>query len=256
MNFLEVLAHGGEDNVIQAGPTLDQIIRSNSITYTLLAAGILVLILFGSLFLKNQSERLKFFLFISIVAVTLVNTIYLVGSTIYLNGESETGGPVHWHADFEIWNCGQEIELADPKGFSNRVGTSVTHEHNDNRIHIEGVVLENRQASLKHFFEEIGGSFNGTHLAIPTNEGILNLEDGNKCPDGKVGTLQVFVHKSLNGTFSQQKLIFPEKYIISPHGNVPPGDCIIFEFGPPKDKTDKLCTFYEVAIQKGDLREQ
>ena len=36
---------------------------------------------------------------------------------------------------------------------------------------------------------------------------------------------------------------------------VPPGDCVIFEFTPEtKERTDLMCQFYQIAIDKGDVQ--
>ena len=115
-----------------------------------------VLILFA-IYDKDRSEKTKIFLFLGIIIPIVLVTIYSAGSTIYLNIISETQGPVHWHADFEIWDCGQKIDLINPTGFSNRVGNPVFHEHGDDRIHVEGVVVEKKDVDLHSFFEVIGG---------------------------------------------------------------------------------------------------
>lgn len=253
---MEVLAHGVEEEVVQAVPLLDQTIRSNSVKFTIISLAIFLILTLISLGFKQKSEWLKYALYFSFVLVALINTIYLSGSTIYLNQQSTTGGPVHYHADYQIWNCGRQIELADPEGVSNKIGTNVIHEHNDNRIHIEGVILDPSQASLSHFFREVGGSFDSDHLTIPAEKGMITMETGNICPDGTSGILQTFVFKTINGEFFQQKVINPEDYIISPQSQVPPGDCVIFEFGPLKEKTDKLCNFYEIAVLKGEIHER
>lgn len=255
MDFLEVLAHGSEEVLEVAGSTLDEVIRSNSIKFSLFAGGLILILTLFSILLKEKSEWLKYLLFAGFVVVILANTIYLSASTIYLNQQSTTGGPVHWHADFEIWKCDKEIELLDPRGFSNKVGTEVVHEHNDNRIHIEGVILEKHQASLGHFFESIGGELQQDHMAIPTEDGLLELENGQMC-NGETGTLQVFAYTTEGNSFYQQKLDDPENYILSPNSQVPPGDCIIIELDREKDKTDKLCKFYKIAKEKGELVER
>lgn len=259
MGFLTVLAHEGEEaeEVIETAlPALDQVIRSNSWKFTLVAGVILAILVLVSIFIKQKSEALKFWLFGAMVLVILANTVYLAGSTIYLNQVSTTKGPVHWHADFEIWNCGQLIELKNPEGLSNKVGSETVHEHNDQRIHIEGVVLDPKQASLRYFFQELGGGIDNEHLTVSTEQGMLDMDNGQVCPDGSSASLQVFLYKTQGNTFSQTKLENPQDYMISPHGQVPPGDCIIFEFGPGKPKTNKLCNFYRVAKEKGELLEK
>ena len=252
MPFLTVLAHGTEEVAQIVQPTLDEVIRSNSINFSLVAGGIILVLTVFSVFIKEKSEWLKYLLFGCFTAVALSTTIYLVGSTIYLNQKSTTGGPVHYHADFEIYSCGQKVEVKDPEGLSNKVGTEVVHEHNDNRIHIEGVILDRHDASLGHFFESIGGELHKDHMAIPTENGLFELENGQIC-NGQRGALQVFVYKTDGNSFSQNKIEDPQNYIISPHSQVPPGDCIIIEFDREKEETDKICNFYQIAIEKGEL---
>src|SRR3989344_70178 len=175
MSVFEVLAHEGEEVVEILQPSLEEVVRQNSFTYSLYAVAALFILTILSAFFKDKSEFLKVFFFGGIVLTILANTIYLVGSTIYLNQQSATGGPVHWHADYQIWNCGKQIELKDPEGFSNKVGTEVVHEHNDNRMHIEGVILDLDDSSPHHFFESLGGGMSDTHLTIPTEEGIVSI---------------------------------------------------------------------------------
>ena len=244
-----VYAHETEEQLsVVPQPLLDQIIRTNSLNFTYLALGLIVLLVALSILLKNKTEWLKLILFITMALIILANTIYLSGSTIYLNQVSVTGGPVHYHADFEIYNCGVKVEIKDPQWFSNQVGTEVVHEHNDNRMHIEGVLLDKHDTSISHFFEQLGGSMRNTYLTVPTNEGDLTLRNGERCLDGKNGILQVFVYKTDGETFRQTKLTDPQNYQISPESNVPPGDCIILEFDSiNRTKTDKLCQNYKLA---------
>lgn len=232
---------------------------------TLLNTYSLYLLIFGcillaglasiSLKIKKPSADTKKLLFFSIVLVTLIPTLVLSGSTIYINTISESKGPVHWHADFEIWNCGQEVSLKDPVGLSNKLGTSTLHEHNDKRIHLEGVVLKNEDASLGNFFYVIGGDLRADSFSIPTNAGLFSTKNGNTCSKTGAGAVQVFVYQTdKDGYFSQKKIMDPASYVISPDSNVPPGDCIIVEFDTPKSRTDKLCRSYKVAEKVGKLK--
>ena len=67
-------------------------------------------------------------------------------------------------------------------------------------------------------------------------------ENGDVCPDGSVGTLKVYVNGKLNPD--------PERYVPAPHIYVPPGDCIIFEFGPGSAlTTERICDSW--AVEKG-----
>ncbi|MBI2142977.1 hypothetical protein HYU20_01395, partial [Candidatus Woesearchaeota archaeon] len=61
--------------------------------------------------------------------------------------------------------------------------------------------------------------------------------------------------KTVDGRAVQEKLgSHYEDYVPSPFGNVPPGDCIIFEFGSAvKEKTERMCESYEVALKLGKV---
>jgi hypothetical protein len=180
---------------------------------------------FYAIFIKSATEKGKKLLYTVIAAPIILATVYLAGSTVYQNMVSATGGPVHWHADYEVWACGQEYTLADPTGISNKVGTPTVHEHNDNRIHIEGVLLTMDEASLHNFFVQVGGDFDNGSLTIPTNDGVFTWNDGDLC-NGKPGKWYVFV----NGELVDDG---PD-HIIAPYTTVPPGDRIKIVFTEKK----------------------
>ncbi len=272
-----VLADEGE-HLVEAGISLAEAVRSNQITFTLIASAVLFILTVVSIILYKKSssgqvpasvaptptpaevafpapvaatqshEGLKMPLFLSLVLVILANTFYLVGSTLYVNSKSVTGGPVHWHADFEVWDCGQEIELVDPKPPSNIVGSPLLHEHNDKQIHIEEAIFDEKEVSLGVFFRVVGGELHSDYLKFPTNNGIVERRNGDLCSDGQPGNLQVFLYKA--GSFEQQTLEDPENYLMTPEQKVPPGDCLIIEFGPIREQTDKLCQSYQVIKEK------
>ena len=174
--------------------------------------------------------------------------------TVYLNSNSETGGPVHWHADYRIFACGKEVAIIKPTGFSNRVGRTDFHEHGDKRIHVEGVVVDKQDVSLHEFFSVIGGNLQYGELAFPGDEKYERFIDGNTCSDGRAGVLQVFLYKTEGKEIKQTKLTEYPEYVLSEKSQVPPGDCIIFEFTPDsKEKTELMCDFTRIGIQKGDF---
>lgn len=216
------------------------------------ASAFVLLSLLLSILIKNKSETLKLVLFLFIAIPVIFGTGYLVYSTIHKNVTSVTGGPVHWHADFEIYSCGKKLELVDPEGLSNRVGTSTLHEHNDERIHIEGAIEDFSEISLGQFFKKIGGELNSRSLTVPTKNGIINVKDGDRCIS-QPGAVQVFVYRTVNSFYFQEKLNDPARYVISHHAQVPPGDCIIIEFDIPKEKSDKLCEQYQIKTSLGEI---
>lgn len=207
-----------------------------------------------SLLVRPLSGMAKKLLFICITSVAILQTLFLAGSTIYVNAISHSKGPVHYHADFEIYNCGQKIDLEDPTGLSNKIGTSTLHEHNDGRIHLEGVVVKEKDQSLGKFFHVIGGFISNESLTVPTTTGALALHNGDVCPDGSAGVLNFFAYKVINGSYIQQKLTDPQNYIYTSDSQVPPGDCIIAEFGPAINSTQKLCKSYQVAEELGKIK--
>lgn len=214
---------------------------------------VLALIIYAAV-TKSRSK----IIFGSVVVTVVAATIFLIGSTIYLNSISSSKGPVHWHADFEIYNCGESVELLDPQGFlSNKIGTPVLHEHNDKRIHLEGVVVHRSDASLGKFFRVIGGELNNDSMVVPTNDGKVSMISGQEC-NGQPAELQTFLYRTNEDgtTYTQTKLEDPASHIIKDDSHVPPGDCLVFELAPAKDKTDKTCLSWEVAEELGKIKEQ
>jgi len=245
------------EEVNEASKDIGESLKSTSKNYVMIAAviaGILVLIAIYN----KEKEDSKMFLFLGIIIPIILATVYLTGSTIYLNIISETKGPVHWHADYEVWNCGEKIDLVKPTGLSNRIGSPLFHDHGDNRIHVEGVVTDKKDVDLHNFFETIGGSLTEISLYLPTNDGYVEIADGDLC-NGNSGILQVFLYKiknpddTKNWIFEQQKLENFEDYVLSPYSNIPPGDCIIIEFDIEKDTTKNICETYKLAVERGDL---
>lgn len=233
---------------------------------TLLSIGILITIFVVALSLRFQKtpelfNKTKKLLFLILLIPVLIISWILIGSTIAVNIISETGGPVHRHADFEIWRCGELVDIVDPKGIMNRVGTPLLHEHSDNRIHVEGTLLEEVDSDLHTFFEAIGGDLTNEEIRVPTNEGLVTLKDGDTC-NGEPAELQFFLYRITNPDpakrsgflYEQIKLEDFEDYLLAPYLNVPPGDCFIIELAPEKEKTENECTTYKVAKQKGDIK--
>ncbi|MBI5072478.1 hypothetical protein HZA99_01535 [Candidatus Woesearchaeota archaeon] len=173
---------------------------------------------------KNQEKKILFWaLAIGVSAVT----VYLLSYTLLVNSTSETNGPVHWHADFEIWVCGEKQTLPESEGISGRVGTPLVHYHDDYRIHIEGAVMNKEDMNLGSFFAAIGGALADSYIGIPQEDGSIKYwRNGDQCQDGHAGTLTLYVTKGQSVTTVQNIAA----YVISPETNVPPGDKLKFVF--------------------------
>lgn len=261
---------------------LEAQIGALSVKSVLVASVILVVLLVLAALVINDKDKhhIKKPLFILITLTIIIPTFIMAGSTVYLNVKSESGGPVHWHTDIEYWVCNQEIELRDPTAFlSNKIGTSTYHEHDDKRIHLEGVVVEKEyDASLEKFMDVTGGDITPTSLVIPTNDNIfendfdgdentgnkavvenfvknvennekvVEVENGQNCGEGAPAEVQVFLirYNGENDTYYQKKLEDPGSYVMRDESIVPPGDCLIVEFDQPKSETNYLCEQYGV----------
>lgn len=264
---------------------LEAVINQLSLNAILIGGALLVVLVFLAIWVNKRKKlkNLKKPVFILIVAVVITTTLTISSATVYLNVKSATGGPVHWHADLEFWACGNELELREPKGvLSNKIGTPTLHEHDDKRIHLEGVPVSlPHDASLGKFMDVVGGQISQSNLVLPLNDEkifengkgeedgdghavsdpilinsflktnkdgyVASFINGQKCGE-KAAAVQVFAYKfnEADKTYRQTKLSDPAKYAITDESEVPPGDCLIIEFAAPKDRTDKLCKQYGV----------
>lgn len=204
-------------------------------TAILWAAGWLVLVMIVTLLHGKKFGDLEKKVFFALIAIpTIIATLYVAGFTIHKNVTSVTEGPVHWHMDYQVWACGERLDLVDPDFPSNKIGTPLFHEHNDDRLHVEGTVNDLADVDVGSYFATLGGRLTSTNMVYPVDgKGIVELSNGDLC-NGQASTLTVYV----NG----ERINNPDTYLYYPHPLVPPGDCLIFEFGPGDAQfTDKIC---------------
>lgn len=168
--------------------------------------------------LKNKDKKIIFALMSIPIVLT---TLYLVGVTFLLNSISATNGPVHWHADIEVWACGDKYHFTHSTGLDNKVGEPLMHLHDDDRIHAEGVVVKMEDVELGSFFGAVGGSFHANSLEMPAMQGMKKWSNGDLC-NSRPGKLYMFVNGHAENLM--------EEYVISPYFNIPPGDRIKIVF--------------------------
>ena len=217
------------------------------------ASVFVVLLTLVILFVKTENRGLKIFFFVLLVLPVIGATVYITGDTLTKVAESPAKGPVHWHADYRVYRCGAELDLINPTGMSNKIGTATIHEHGDKRIHVEGLITSLAEVSLGSFFKIVGGEMTEDKLVFPTNSGLISMKNGDLCTDGNTGALQVFLWETKDKVATQRKLMDFPIYVMKPEELIPPGDCIIVEFGSPKDKTSYTCEQYDVAAVRGVL---
>lgn len=135
---------------------------------------------------------------------------------------SATGAPRigdHWHARYQFFACGEKQPNAAQ-------WESGVHTHADGIMHIHPFQTfeEGSGARMVKWFEYGGGHISNDEIQIPGSAKVF--KNGDKCPDGTEGVLQVFVTTAENAT--EQKLDDVSKY--QPHD----GDRIRIVFGPPE----------------------
>ena len=212
-----------------------------SIYIIISGALVLILCIIAIVAGQNLHNKGKHFIFWLIVIVVTLSSIYLASYTVYENVISESKGPIHWHADYQIWACGERLDLINPNFPSNKIGSPLFHEHDDDRIHTEGTVLRLEDVDLGSYFEVIGGKLADGTLSYPTEDnGLATYQDGDACSDNLPGTLKVYI----NG----ERIDDYENYLYYPDPLVPPGDCVIVIFDETSDDTTSLlCESWEVS---------
>ncbi|WP_414836757.1 hypothetical protein [Candidatus Nanohalococcus occultus] len=180
----------------------------------------------------------------------MVPTVYASGSFMHETMTSWTNGEVHYHADYEVLveENGELVRtnLVNPEEFckdtshessymckiNDRTGSTKYHEHNDQRIHLEGTFKTRESASLAAFFETFGGKITNEELIYPTTEGLVNItEDGGK-------QIKILVKKGVGGSREWcvvgnnaakertcksygELATSPENYVVSPYTQNP-----------------------------------
>ncbi|MDA1196702.1 MAG: hypothetical protein O2779_01930 [Nanoarchaeota archaeon] len=224
-----VYGHGDE---VQAVSLIDPLLLVYASIAILFAVMFFVFIHQGQF--DDSSKKILFGL---IAIPVLIATLYLGGHTIYENTLSETGGPVHWHADYQVWMCGERLDLVNPEFPSNKIGNPFFHEHNDNRIHIEGAVRDIPDVNLGNFFSVVGGVLKQDYFFFPSSKGDYEVRTGESCGDVE-SSLAVYVNGKIIEEYTQ--------YLIYPDPAAPPGDCIIVSFASNnEDTTSQICESWQ-----------
>ncbi|MDI6721014.1 MAG: hypothetical protein QMD85_01395, partial [Candidatus Aenigmarchaeota archaeon] len=193
----------------------------DTFSYSFLAAGAMALLAVAAAFYAIFGKRLGQFykrLVFALMGASAVSAAAILFFTIaYPIYFSASHGNVHWHADYGIWICGERMHLEESES---RIGTPLLHHHNDNRIHVEGVVYKTEDISLGKFFEAIGGHLDNESLKINLlNGSAMEVKNGDLCN----GTLRMHANGKENFEFG--------KFVITPYSTVPPGDVINITFG-------------------------
>jgi hypothetical protein len=115
----------------------------------------------------------------------------------------------HWHARYLIVICGKPVpDMPFTQGG--------IHTQGDGVIHIEPATASEagRNANLRQFFASGGVRLTSAEIAFPTGTVFRN---GDRCPDGTVGSMRLLVNGRVNSAF--------ERYVPAD------GDTIVVQFG-------------------------
>jgi plastocyanin len=121
----------------------------------------------------------------------------ILGALFFVRGA--TGAPRigdHWHSTYQIFVCGlrqPNVSTFDGPGNNGTHGDGIIHNH-------PGLPTgEGRGAALDRWFEGGGGKLTKSEMQIPGSR--ETFKNGDQCPDGTEGTLQVFVNGVLEEDF-------------------------------------------------------
>jgi len=229
----------------------------NFVAYVIpvLQAGFVLTLLLAALSFYREEEltmKDKNILMNGFLVAILVPSFYAAGAFMHESQTSWSGGEVHYHADFEILveENGElnELDLVDPGKFcestnhessvmcklNDRTGSKEYHEHNDDRVHLEGTFKKKRDASISAFFEQFNGILENGKLTAPTNDGLVNKQDSENM------SLKILVNRGTGATrhwciigdqlpredvckddYSGEPAKSPAEYVISPYSRGP-----------------------------------
>jgi hypothetical protein len=174
------------------------------------------------------------------IVVILGASFFTTAAFVHLSQTSWSGGEIHWHADYEVLVADGEgelerLDLIDPGEFcethkegdymckvNDRTGITKFHEHNDNRIHLEGIFQEREDATLAAYFETFNGTLTSSKLVYPTNDGVYKASESSDMNR----TLKIIVESGVGGERGWKVIDNPSEYIISPYKRGPTLDNI------------------------------
>ena len=137
-----------------------------------------------------SKEKKSQYLWIGLTLIGLVAVAFGLGYLINNKPQMYTDREVHWHALVDISICGvhRDLPLAESSdtvhGKTYR-GIPLLHTHDDNIIHIEGLIQKKEDIALGRFFDAIEIPFD--------KDKLMDVKNGDVC-DGKPGKLKMFVN--------------------------------------------------------------
>ncbi len=135
---------------------------------------------------KETKERKKSYMWIAITILVLIAFAAGVGWLYTHKTETYTDREVHWHALVDITICGEHKDLPEVEEGEEFKGIHLLHTHDDNVMHIEGLVQKKEDIALGKFFDVMNIPFD--------KDKIMDKKNGDLCPDGRPGVLKMYVN--------------------------------------------------------------
>jgi len=139
--------------------------------------------------MTSKEKRSQYF-WLGLTLIGLVAVGSGIGYLMTHKPTTYTDRQVHWHGLVDISICGQHKDLPRSKGGSqvhgkSYVGVPLMHTHDDNTLHIEGLIQKKEDIVLGLFFDVIEVPFD--------KDRIMDVKNGDLC-DGKPGVLKMYVN--------------------------------------------------------------
>ena len=126
---------------------------------------------------------------IFLICIFVASLLLLKPDGLNVQKELQIGVPIHTHALLNITICGQHFDLPKATQFEDNGepfrGTALLHTHDDNIIHIEGLIQKKEDIALGRFFDAIEIPFD--------KDKLMDVKTGDLC-DGKPGVLKMYVN--------------------------------------------------------------
>src|SRR3989344_295618 len=139
--------------------------------------------------MTSKEKRSQYF-WLGLTLIGLVAVGAGIGYLMTHKPTTYTDRQVHWHALVDISVCGVHRDL--PHADSSEIvhgepfkGTPLMHSHDDNTIHIEGLIQKKEDIALGRFFDVIRVPFD--------KDRIMDVKNGDLC-EGKPGILKMYVN--------------------------------------------------------------
>ena len=127
-----------------------------------------------------------------ISAILLMIIIAMIVMFFSQKQDIPLGVAVHAHSLLNISICGEHKDLPKVNEHEHYLGTSLLHTHDDNIVHIEGIVNTCEDPTLGAFFDVINVTF--------SNDKIMNVKNGNLC-NGKQAKLKMYINNMQSNAF-------------------------------------------------------